>query len=276
MVSMLRISFLSLSAFFGAEGVALRGTVDFPVQLVGTGGNAAVTLVIGGEPAGGLVIGGQPTGGSPVAPLNIHDTQDEGDYPEGGDRAVAAAEEMQDVMEEVVEIMRSRASTTDELKEDLAALHWYEDKLHAEMDALNENEYCRQVYKESVLVGEETSAPEMAEMLADMRCEMFQYSVPTYTRLLEKKLDEVHAEQQVLLHKIEARRAANRTQAVQDMESAPPPTAAPAARKATSAATDKESSNGVSWWQVCAIVFLIAFLVGGFFAGKRLRQWRSE
>lgn len=228
------------------------------------GGNASVAPVSGGQP-----------GGESLAALSDNSREEEADYPERGDRAVAGAEEMQDVMAEVGELMRSRSSSTDELKEDLAALSWYEDELHAKIDALDADEYCRQVGQESVLVGEETSAPEMAEMLAEMRCEMHRYSAPFYARLVQKKLDEVVAEQKELVRRIEERKLANRTRAIEDVaapevEAAVEPAAAPAAPH------EEEPNKDWSWWQICLVLFVVACLAGAFLAGRRLRQWRSE
>jgi len=200
------------------------------------GGNAAVAPAAGA----GAVSGSQDGESLAVLPDG---SPDDAEFPARADRAVAGTEDMQDVMEEVEELMRSRSSSRDEMKEDLAALNWYEDELQAKIDALDEDEYCRQVEKESVLVGQETSAPEMAEMLAGMRCEMQRYSAPFHTRLVQRKLDEVKEEQKELLLKIEARKLQNRTRAIE--EAAEPKVEQKVAAEPMEAA-DRKVEQGVS------------------------------
>lgn len=243
---------------YKAKGVPQAGQLGGNAAVAPTSGNTAVA----------------PTSGESLVTLP-DDSPEEAPYPDDDDRVVSDTEEMEDVMEEVGELMKARSSNADEMKEDLAALNWYEDELQAKMDALNEDEYCRQVEKESVLVGQETSAPEMAEMLADMRCEMHRYSMPFYTKLMQKKLDEVREEQKELMLKIEARKQENRTKAVEEVAPSKTEKKEDAKLKAPAAPLEK-ASEGWSWWNIMVVMFVIACLVGAFLAGQRLKRWRSE
>jgi len=192
------------------------------------------------------------------------------DYPAEEQRQVMAANDMEATMDEVGELMRVRSQTQDERKEELAALYWYEDELTQKLEGLDEDEYCRRVQQEASLVGQETSAPGMSEMLAEIRCDMQRYSLPFYRKVVEDNIEMVRQEQKRLMGEIESGKKHNRTITLEDDEGkADVESKVDVEEKTAPAAPREEPSEGWSWWDVAVALIVVACIVGACFAARK-------
>lgn len=139
------------------------------------------------------------------------------DFPAEEDRQVSVTMDMEATMEEVSMLMKVRSSSVDEKKEELAALYWYEEELQEKLKGLDDDAYCDRVQQEAALVANETTAPELSNMLGEMRCEMQRLSLPFYKKVVERNIAMVQQQQKTLMQEIELEKK-NRTKTIEEEE----------------------------------------------------------
>jgi len=109
-------------------------------------------------------------------------------------------------MQEMVDAEKAVMNPQDplsQLRQQLAAYAWFEDKLFAELAGMSEDVYRGKIAKAEALVAKDTT-PGVAKMLGDMRREMHALAAPFYTKVLEEQIADVQAKQKVILAQIEA------------------------------------------------------------------------
>lgn len=183
------------------------------------------------------------------------------DFPAEEERQIVVTQNMEATMEEVGMLMKVRSSSVDEKKEELAALYWYEDELQEKLDGLDDDVFCQRVQREAALVAEETTAPELSEMLGEMRCEMQRFSLPFYRKVVESNIAMVQQQQKSLMQQIELEKQ-NRTKTIEDEEDAE------AEKKAGGAPEEKkveekkgrfERWTGIEYsWDIALVAIVIA------------------
>lgn len=120
--------------------------------------------------------------------------------------AAPAAQVMEAKMQEMVDAEKAVMNPQDplsQLRQQLAAYAWFEDKLFAELAGMSEDVYRGKIAKAEALVAKDTT-PGVAKMLGDMRREMHALAAPMYTKVLEEQITEVQAKQKVILAQIAA------------------------------------------------------------------------
>lgn len=83
----------------------------------------------------------------------------------------------------------------------LKALEHQAQDLQAQIDSMNETAYTKKIGTAEAAAAEEAS-PELAEMLSDMRQEMYEFATPVFTPVLRERLAEVRLKEAQLRAKI--------------------------------------------------------------------------
>lgn len=177
-------------------------------------------------------------------------------------RQIQKAEDADFLIEEVEEVVQAEPGSAEEEKEELAALNWLEDDLADSIANLNTDAYCTRVHKEAKFVGEETTSPGLANMLAEMRCDMQRLSEPAYRRLLQRKLSDVQKDQQEMLRRIEDRKRRER-----EPEPSPEPSVSKSAPKPAAPTTTGAPKENLHAFRekvmiVIGAIAILACLIG--------------
>jgi len=125
-----------------------------------------------------------------------------------GDGVEVAEEEKKEVkddddddsMKAEAEVMTGKTSKA-EFQRKLVALIWLERVLQQNLDSMEEENYRAKIGNAKAGL-EKYSTPATAEMLARMRTEMHEFSVPFFQKAVKDELKDVRARQKVLLDKI--------------------------------------------------------------------------
>lgn len=125
-----------------------------------------------------------------------------------GDGVEVAEEEKKEVkddddddsMKAEAEVMTGKTSKA-EFQRKLVALIWLERVLQQNLDSMEEENYRAKIGSAKAGL-EKDSTPATAEMLARMRTEMHEFSVPFFQKAVKDELKDVRARQKVLLDKI--------------------------------------------------------------------------
>merc|ERR1719181_874255 len=88
-----------------------------------------------------------------------------------------------------------------ELQRQLVALIWLERVLPQNLDTMDAEAFRAKIAKSKTAL-EKDSTPATADMLAKMRTEMHEFSVPFFRDAVQAELDDIKARQKVLLDKI--------------------------------------------------------------------------
>jgi len=160
----------------------------------------------------------------------------------GGDGVEVAEEEKKEVkddddddsMKAEAEVMTGKTSKA-EFQRKLVALIWLERVLQQNLDSMEEENYRAKIGSGKAAL-EKDSTPATAEMLARMRTEMHEFSVPFFQKAVKDELKDVRARQKVLLDKIIAIDAGQDPDDVVGDDGSTPP----APKKKEAAKTDKK------------------------------------